>query len=253
MLDEADKLLEYYFINLYMKVFQLFDRESYTYTYLLYDNENNAVVIDPVLEQFERDSFIIESLNFKLHYVIETHIHADHITSAYLLKRKFESEIAHGNKNVIKGTDILLEDGEILSVGNLELNIIHTPGHTAGCISIYSKGYVFTGDTLFIKGAGRTDFQGGSSESSFTSIKDKLYKLPNDTVVYPAHNYEGITSSTIYQEKKWNKSVNSKTKLNEYIQRELKKERPYPQKFDIAVPANTYCGDSTKVVEKLKL
>ena len=138
-------------------------------------------------------------------------------------------------------------------LGNLELKIIHTPGHTAGCISIYSKGYVFTGDTLFIKGAGRTDFQGGSSVSSFTSIKDKLYKLPNDTVVYPAHNYEGITSSTIYQEKKWNESVNSKTKLNEYIQRELKKERPYPKKFDIAVPANTYCGDSTKVDEKLKL
>ena len=129
----------------------------------------------------------------------------------------------------------------------MALKTIHTPGHTAGCISIYSNGYIFTGDTLFIKGAGRTDFQGGSSSSSYDSIKGKLYTLPDETIVYPAHDYKGITSSTILQEKIWNESVNDRTLKEEYIQRELNKNRPYPKKFDIAVPANTHCGDSSKV------
>ena len=129
----------------------------------------------------------------------------------------------------------------------LKFKIIHSPGHTAGCISIYIEGCVFTGDTLFIKGAGRTDFQGGSPKSSFKSIKNKLYNLPNETIVYPAHDYNGITSSTIGLEKKWNNSVNENTLLSDYIKNESEKDRPYPKKFDTAVPANTYCGDSTKL------
>jgi glyoxylase-like metal-dependent hydrolase (beta-lactamase superfamily II) len=230
-----------------MKINQLFDRESYTYTYIVSDSENNAVIIDPVLEQFDRDASFIEYLSLKLFFIIETHIHADHITSAYLLKEKFKSKIAYGSENDVKEADLFLKDNEILNVGNLALKTIHTPGHTAGCISIYSNGYIFTGDTLFIKGAGRTDFQGGSSSSSYDSIKGKLYTLPDETIVYPAHDYKGITSSTILQEKIWNESVNDRTLKEEYIQRELNKNRPYPKKFDIAVPANTHCGDSSKV------
>tara|TARA_B110000444_G_scaffold1154_1_gene1060 strand:+ start:2077 stop:2772 length:696 start_codon:yes stop_codon:yes gene_type:complete len=229
-----------------MKITQLFDRESYTYTYLLNDENKNAVIIDPVKEQFERDSFIIDDLGLTLHFIIETHIHADHITSAYLLKKKFNSKIVYGDKNEVKGADLFLKDGEILRVGKLELKIIHTPGHTAGCISIFAGKNVFTGDTLFIRGAGRTDFQGGSAQSSYDSIKTKLYRLPDETVVFPAHDYKGITSSTIKQEKKWNQSINNDTSLDDYIKSELKKDRPYPKKFDIAVPANTFCGDSTK-------
>jgi len=230
-----------------MKINQLFDRESYTYTYILNDEENNAVIIDPVLDQFDRDSMLIKSLGLKIKLIIETHVHADHITSAYLIKKKFNSKIAYGDKNDVKGADIFLKDDDELTIGNLKLKIIHSPGHTAGCISIYTKGYVFTGDTLFIRGAGRTDFQGGSSKSSFYSIKEKLYNLPNETIVYPAHDYKGITSSTIRQEKKWNESVNENTLLSDYIKKELEKDRPYPKKFDTAVPANTYCGDSTKL------
>jgi sulfur dioxygenase len=230
-----------------MKINQLFDFESYTYTYILSDLDNNAVIIDPVLDKFERDAYLIESYNFNLKFVIETHIHADHITSAYLLKKKFNSKIAYGAKNEVTGADLFLDDGDALKVGNLELKIIHTPGHTDGCISIYCAGCVFTGDTLFIKGAGRTDFQGGSSKSSYNSIKNKLYKLPNNTIVYPAHDYKGLTSSTIYQEKKWNESVNYKTSEEDYIQKELEKNRPYPKKFNIAVPANTFCGNSSKI------
>lgn len=230
-----------------MNINQLFDRDTYTYTYIVSDNKNNAVIIDPVLEQFDRDTALIESLGFKIKLIIETHVHADHITSAYLLKKKFNSKIAYGENNKIEGADMFLKDDEVLSIGNLKFKVIHSPGHTAGCISIYIKGYVFTGDTLFIKGAGRTDFQGGSSKSSFKSIKEKLYNLPNETIVYPAHDYNGITSSTIGLEKKWNNSVNENTQLNDYIKNELEKDRPFPKKFDIAVPANTFCGDSTKV------
>ncbi len=230
-----------------MKINQLFDRVTYTYTYIVSDNKNNAVIIDPVLEQFDRDTSLIESLGFKIKLIIETHVHADHITSAYLLKKKFNSKIAYGENNKIEGADLFLKDDEVLSIGNLKFKIIHSPGHTAGCISIYIEGCVFTGDTLFIKGAGRTDFQGGSPKSSFKSIKNKLYNLPNETIVYPAHDYNGITSSTIGLEKKWNNSVNENTLLSDYIKNESEKDRPYPKKFDTAVPANTYCGDSTKL------
>jgi len=230
-----------------MNITQLFDRESYTYTYVINDQNKNAVIIDPVKEQFERDSSIIHDLGLTLHFIIETHVHADHITSAYLLKKKFNAKIAYGDKNEVEGADLFLQDEEIIQVGNLELKIIHTPGHTAGCISIHAGKNIFTGDTLFIKGAGRTDFQGGSAKSSFDSIKNKLYLLPDETIVYPAHDYKGITSSTIKQEKKWNQSVNSDTNLDDYIENELKKNRPYPKKFDIAVPANTHCGDSSKI------
>jgi len=236
-----------YLVTLNVNITQLFDRESYTYTYVINDQNKNAVIIDPVKEQFERDSSIIHDLGLTLHFIIETHVHADHISSAYLLKKKFNAKIAYGDKNEVEGADLFLKDGEIILVGNLELKIIHTPGHTAGCISIHAGKNIFTGDTLFIKGAGRTDFQGGSAKSSFDSIKNKLYQLPDETIVYPAHDYKGITSSTIRQEKKWNQSVNSDTNLDDYIENELKKNRPYPKKFDIAVPANTNCGDSSKI------
>ena len=125
-----------------MNINQLFDRDTYTYTYIVSDNKNNAVIIDPVLEQFDRDTALIESLGFKIKLIIETHVHADHITSAYLLKKKFNSKIAYGENNKIEGADMFLKDDEVLSIGNLKFKVIHSPGHTAGCISIYIKGYV---------------------------------------------------------------------------------------------------------------
>ena len=127
-----------------MNVIQLFDRESYTYTYMINDQNKNAVIIDPVKEQFERDSSIIHDLGLDLHFIIETHVHADHITSAYLLKKKFNAKIAYGDKNEVEGADLFLQDEEIIQVGNLELKIIHTPGHTAGCISIHAGMNILT-------------------------------------------------------------------------------------------------------------
>ncbi|MEL1229058.1 MAG: MBL fold metallo-hydrolase [Candidatus Neomarinimicrobiota bacterium] len=232
-----------------MNINQLFDRESYTYTYLLFDSNRQAIIIDPVLEQFDRDVSIIDSFGLNLHFIVETHVHADHITSASMLKKKFAAQIAYGSQSQVEGADLLLEDGQEIKVGNINLKTIHTPGHTKGCVSLYSpEGYVFTGDTLFIKGAGRTDFQGGSTQSSYDSIKHKLYALPNETIVYPAHDYKGLTSSTIGQEKQWNDSVNETTQLEDYIKREEQKDRPYPKKFDSAVPANSYCGDQSKII-----
>ena len=166
-----------------------------------------------------------------------------------MLKKKFAAQIAYGSQSQVEGADLLLEDGQEINVGNINLKTIHTPGHTKGCVSLYSpEGYVFTGDTLFIKGAGRTDFQGGSTQNSYDSIKHKLYALPNETIVYPAHDYKGLTSSTIGQEKQWNDSVNETTQLEDYIKREEQKDRPYPKKFDSAVPANSYCGDQSKII-----
>ena len=192
---------------------------------------------------------IVAYFGLNLHFIIYTDVHAVHITSASILKNKYAAQIAHGSLSQVESVDLLLEDGQEINVGNINLKTIHTPGHTKGCVSLYSpEGYVFTGDTLFIKGAGRTDFQGGSTQSSYDSIKQKLYTLPNETIVYPAHDYKGLTSSTIGQEKQWNDSVNETTQLEDYIKREEQKDRPYPKKFDSAVPANSYCGDQSKII-----
>ena len=226
---------------------QLFDEESHAYTYIVHDKDLNTAIIDPVLEQFERDIEYIENQNLQIKYIIETHIHADHITSAYLFKRKYNAQICYGSKNIVYGADKLFDNNEKLTVGTIIFNIFHTPGHTNGCISLYINGYVFTGDTLFIKGSGRTDFQGGSSKDLFNSVRNILYPLPNETVVYPAHDYRGLTSSTIGLEKIWNESICEETEIETFVLNEKNKKRSYPKKFDVAVPSNTFCGDLSKV------
>ena len=123
-----------------------------------------------------------------------------------------------------------------------EIIIHHTPGHTSGCVCYYVDGFIFTGDTLFIEGTGRTDFQGGSASNTYDSIREKIFILPNDTIVYPAHNYNGLTSSTIEYEKKYNPNVGDDVSKEQFMINEKNKKRPYPKKFDIAVPANLKCG-----------
>ena len=129
-----------------------------------------------------------------------------------------------------------------MKLGYEKIQALHTPGHTSGCTSYYIDGYIFTGDTLFIDGTGRTDFQGGSSSDTFDSVTKKIYNFPNDTIVFPGHNYNGLTMSTIGEEKKSNPNVGLHIKKEDFILNESKKERPYPKRFDVAVPANMKCG-----------
>ena len=226
-----------------IKVRQLFDYDTWTYTYLLWCEETRkCLLIDPVLEQVDRDLELIQKLQLALDYVVETHVHADHITGSDVIRSKTGAKVVYGSKTGVKGADIYLDDDQILSLGNHNIKAMHTPGHTSGCTSYYIEGYIFTGDTLFIDGTGRTDFQGGSSSDTYDSITQKIFKYPDHTVVYPGHNYNGFTCSTIAEEKKSNPNVGLHITKEDFILNESKKERPYPKRFDIAVPANMRCG-----------
>ena len=226
-----------------IKVRQLFDYDTWTYTYLLWCEETKkCLLIDPVLEQVDRDLKLIEKLQLNLEYLVETHVHADHITGSDTIRSKTGAKVVYGSKTGVEGADIYLDDDGMLSLGNHNIKAIHTPGHTEGCTSYYIEGYIFTGDTLFIDGTGRTDFQGGSSSDTYDSVTEKIFKYPDDTAIYPGHNYNGFTCSTIAEEKKSNPNVGLHVKKEDFILNESKKERPYPKKFDVAVPANMRCG-----------
>ena len=221
---------------------QLFDYDTWTYTYILWNSALDAIIIDPVLEQTQRDLDVIDKLGLNLKYIFETHVHADHITGASILKDKTSAKICYGEMAKVKGADILFRDQEKFFLGNHEIIIHHTPGHTSGCVSYYIDGYIFTGDTLFIEGTGRTDFQGGCSSNTFESVRNKIFSYPDETIVYPAHNYNGFMHSTIGHERKFNPNVGDHVSKDEFIENEKSKNRPYPKKFDIAVPANLKCG-----------
>jgi len=227
-----------------IKINQLIDIETCTYTYIVYDsNTRKAIIIDPVYNQIERDLDIIKKLNLELLYIFETHVHADHITAASKIKNLTKAKICYGSNTGVIGSDIMLNDGDKIKLNNYTVTTIHTPGHTNGCVSYYIKGFIFTGDALFIEGTGRTDFQGGSSETIYKSVRDKIFTYPDETVIYPGHNYKGLLSSTIKHERKYNPNVGDNISIDEFVANESKKERPYPKKFDIAVPANMKCGD----------
>lgn len=221
---------------------QLFDYDTWTYTYILWNSNKEAIIIDSVLDQTSRDLDVLDKLGLTLKYIFETHVHADHITGATVLKNKTSAKICYGSKTGVKGADILFEDGEKLSFGEHTIFIHHTPGHTSGCVCYYVEGSIFTGDTLFIEGTGRTDFQGGSSSNTYDSVRGKIFSYSDDTIVYPGHNYNGFIHSSIGYERKFNPNVGDHVSKDEFISREKEKKRPYPKKFDIAVPANMKCG-----------
>lgn len=220
--------------------------DSSTLTYILTDPESKeAIIIDPVLEQVDRDLTVIEQLGCKLVFALNTHAHADHITGSGLLKAKLGTSIrsvisrASGAK-----ADILVDDNEevVWANGNRRLRVIATPGHTGGCVCYYdpTMKVVFTGDVLLIGGCGRTDFQGGSAETLYESVHTRLFTLPNTTLVYPAHDYKGRRYTTIGSEKTTNPRL-TKSK-SEFIELMANLNLPYPKKIDVAVPANMVCG-----------
>ena len=222
---------------------QLFDEKTWTYTYIIGDNKTReAVIIDPVRDQFERDIRLLNELGLSLKYILDTHIHADHITGSGLLREKTGAKIVLGTWAAIAKPDILLADGETIAIGNTQIKALATPGHTDGCTSYLVGGMIFTGDTLLIRKTGRTDFQQGSPEKLYHSIMDTLYTLPDETLVYPGHDYTGQTVSTIGEEKEYNTRIRANTSLIELKEILENLHLPYPKYIDEALPANMKLG-----------
>jgi sulfur dioxygenase len=222
---------------------QLFDAVSSTYTYILAaPGSAAAVIIDPVDQHCERDLAHIARLGLRLEYVLETHAHADHVTSAGRLHQLTGARTAVPSGCGIPPADVQLRDGDVIRFGDGEtIAVLHTPGHTAGSMSYVWRGNVFTGDTLLIDGCGRTDFQGGSGDALYDSITQKLFALPGATRVWPAHDYKGQAVSTIGWEQAHNARVAARTRA-EFVALMDNLHLPQPKLIDIAVPANRNLG-----------
>lgn len=223
----------------------LFDRESSTYTYLLADAETReAALIDPVIDQVERDAQVLEELGLRLVHTFETHVHADHVAGSGVLRQRLGSRSVMGAAAGANCADVMVKDGDVVSVGQLRIEARSTPGHTDGCMSyVWHEGRaVFTGDALLIRGCGRTDFQQGSSERLFHSVTDVLFALPDDYAVYPAHDYKGRTVSSIAEEKQFNPRLKVGTTLAEFVATMEALDLDQPKKIHEAVPANLQCG-----------
>ena len=226
-----------------MIFYQLFEPTTSTYTYVIGDSvSREAIIIDSVLEMVERDLKIISELGLKLKYIADTHVHADHITGSGSLRLKTGAQTAISQYAKIPCIDIELKNNDELFLGNLKITAIETQGHTNSCMSFICEGMIFTGDVLLIRGTGRTDFQQGDAEKMYHSINDKIFSLPDETKIYPGHDYKGFTYSTVLLEKKFNPRIGNDRNLADFkkIMAELKLAPP--AKIDVAVPANLQCG-----------
>lgn len=224
---------------------QYFDKTSSTYTYLIGDVKNRvAVLIDTVQECVKRELATLSEFKFERVYLLSTHVHADHITGNALIKEQLgcsAQSVISKYYNGVRG-DILVGEESELKFGDLKLNFLHTPGHTSGCLCIvdHNNSRVFTGDTLLIRGCGRTDFQGGNASQLYDSVHSKLFTLPAQYAVYPAHDYNGKNVSSIGEEIEFNPRL-GKTKAD-FISLMNNLELAYPKLIDIAVPLNMKCG-----------
>jgi sulfur dioxygenase len=223
---------------------QLHEPLSNTYTYLIGDEHTRrAALVDPVLPTWERDLKEVRALGLELAYTVETHVHADHITSAKRLKREAGSRIVYPAVDRMECVDEWIEEGKPLMLGGVRIDGLFTPGHTDDHFSYRVDGRVLTGDALLIDGCGRTDFQNGDADTLYRSVREKLFSLPDDTLVYPGHDYQGRRVSSIAQEKQRNPRLGGDRSLEEFrrIMAELK--LPYPRFIDYAVPGNRACGE----------
>lgn len=226
---------------------QLFDPISSTYTYLLADEAaREAVIIDPVLEQVERDVQLIQELELSLRYSLETHVHADHVTAGAELRRRLGCQTVLSERSGAPCADLLVKEGDRIHFGRHHLEVRETPGHTDGCVTYVDAegGRAFTGDALLIRGSGRTDFQQGNARELYRSIHEKIFSLPPSTLIYPAHDYKGRTCSSVAEEMAHNLRLAKGKTIEEFetIMHELKLDRP--KKIDVAVPANLRCGEA---------
>lgn len=226
---------------------QLFEPESSTYTYLIGCRDTGrAVLIDPVRETIDRDLAALRELDLTLQYTLETHIHADHITSAARLRSLTGCKVAYPEMDGLACADVAVSEISPLDVGGVRLQPLFTPGHTdahhAYLVDIPGAPHIFTGDALLIDGCGRTDFQGGSAVALYRSIHEKIFSLPDETIVCPAHDYEHRHMSTVAQERERNPRLGGGRTLQEFVEIMDNLDLPYPKLIDIAVPANRHCG-----------
>jgi sulfur dioxygenase len=222
---------------------QLFEAESSTYTYILADpGTKEAVIIDSVLETVERDLKLLEDLGLNLKFILDSHIHADHVTGAGTIRLRTGAKSALNQVANVQCADIGLKDGDELFFGQFKIKAIATPGHTDACMTFLCENMAFTGDALLIRGTGRTDFQSGSAEQLYESITQRIFTLPLETFVFPAHDYTGLTHTTVETEKRLNPRVGAGKSKAEFVKIMTDQKLSYPKKIDVAIPANKLCG-----------
>ena len=224
---------------------QLFDPTSSTYTYLLADESSRqAILVDTVFEQSRRDAALIEELGLKLRWTLETHVHADHVTGAWLLRERLGSRIALSSAAGAEGADRLLAHGDRVEFGKRYVEVRATPGHTSGCVVYVVDDHkaALTGDALLIRGCGRTDFQQGSAETLYRSVHEQIFTLPETCLLYPAHDYRGLTVTSVDEEKLFNPRLGGQILREDFVGYMNNLGLPHPKQMDIAVPANLRCG-----------
>lgn len=224
---------------------QLYDNVSSTFTYLLADaNSREAVIIDPVFELHRRDLALLKELGLNLKFSLDTHCHADHVTGSWLMKKATGCQIVLSKKYNASMVDLPVDEGDTIQFGQALLMVWATPGHTSGCLTyvMQDRTMAFTGDCLMIRGAGRTDFQQGDAKKMYSSIHDKLFALPDECFVYPAHDYDGRNASTIGEEKKFNTRIGGGASENDFLGYMKNLNLPHPKKIAIALPANMRSG-----------
>lgn len=222
---------------------QLFDRETCTYTYLIADAETGAAaLVDPVLDRLERDVQTLQELGLRLEWALDTHVHADHVSSAGALRDRLGARTAISASAGVTCVDRRLRDGDEIEFGSIRLRAIATPGHTDGCMTFLWDGRAFTGDALLIRGCGRTDFQQGSAERLWESARGRILALPDETWIYPGHDYNGRLVSTVGEEKRWNPRLGNGRTKEEFLDLMANLKLEDPKRMAEAVPANLACG-----------
>src|SRR3954465_1007189 len=228
---------------------QLFDPQSSAYTYLLADAATpEALLTDPVFEQARRDAALIQELGLNLKLTLETHVHADHITGAWLLKEKLGAGIALSAASGAEGADVYLKPLEKIAFGRRTLEARPTMGHTSGCMTyvLDDQTMAFTGDALFIRGCGRTDFQQGDARALYRSVRTQIFSLPDDCLVYPGHDYRGLTATSVGEEKLYNPRLAESIGEEDFVGYMTNLGLAHPKQMDVAVPANMKCGKPLK-------
>jgi glyoxylase-like metal-dependent hydrolase (beta-lactamase superfamily II)/rhodanese-related sulfurtransferase len=224
---------------------QLFDPQSSTYTYLLADRASReAVMIDPVFEQVRRDAALLAELGLTLVATLETHVHADHVTGAWLLKRRTGSKIMLAKASGAEGADRYLGQDDVVAFGGRRLLVRATPGHTDSCLTyvIDDHSIAFTGDCLLIRGSGRTDFQQGDPAAMYRSVHEQIFTLPDDCLLYPAHDYRGLSVTSVAEERRFNPRLGGEIGLNDFTGYMRNLRLAHPKMIDVAVPGNMRCG-----------